>query len=916
MKRIDGCYIIGSWGDNEYNAKRLGIGEKKMVSYLVGNSEKIKSITSLIFKIADTTTNILITGESGTGKELAARMIHMNSSRSSEPFLDLNCAALPDSLLETELFGIEKGVATGVDKRTGKIEQSDSGTLFLDEIGDMSLTAQAKLLRALQEKQIKRLGGEDNIDVDLRVVAATNKDLLEEIKKGNFREDLYYRLNEVSIKMPSLKEIKEDIQTLAEYFLDNFREDIKNLRASGFNQKSIEYMRNYDWPGNVRELKNEVKRVSIIASGSEITENDLSQNIREFIVINNGGIDPTENDNRTLKELVEDLEKKLILEKLEATNGNKLRAAKNLGITRQGLIKKIKRYGLEGDAQGKNVKSISEHITERQKVAFIGREKTVNKIIDIILSKELDYYVLFIHGLSGIGKTRLVKEVVSRIDSEIECFYFDCREIEPTERGFLSQFSKKLQLSPAESVENIISKLAGIKKRVVMVLDTFETFGLLETWLRQTYIPSLPENVITLLVGRQPPNSAWITNEGLGVFFKEKELGELSYGEAFQYLTSKGLTKDQSEKIYSIVHGHPMALELASRSIKRNPNIELKYLNFPELIQSLTHNFLEGVSPTMRNTLESISVLRRFDNPFLRFMLSDDYNENIIDELLSLPFITMSSDGYHMHDIVRETLSKNLSISDPEKYKTFKKRAWLYLIKKMEAQDRDELWKSTADLLYLLENPVIRDAFFPRGFNNLAVEPAKQEDEINIMDIASQNEPAEGARIIKLWWDNYPEAFRVVRNFINEIEGFFIFSEIKDIDAGVMYEDPVAKSWYKHVDDNPIGKNDKAYFLRRWLSKGYGEMPCTPQAACFLDVKRNYMELRPNLKRMYLTVHDLETYAPALTSLGFKFVDEADVVIGNLKYHAAVLDFGPESVDGWLRRLIGMELGIEKLSVN
>jgi transcriptional regulator with AAA-type ATPase domain len=887
-----------------------------MISYLIGNSEKITNVTNLIFKIADTPTNILIFGESGTGKELAARMIHINSSRNAEPFIDLNCAALPDSLLETELFGIEKGVATGVDKRTGKIEQSDGGTLFLDEIGDMSLTAQAKLLRVLQEKQIKRLGGKDNIEVDLRVVAATNKDLLEEIKKGNFREDLYYRLNEVSIKMPSLREIKEDIQTLTEYFFDSFKEDINDIQPIGFNQKSIEYLRNYDWPGNVRELKNEIKRVSIITSGNEITNIDLSQTIKDFIVTNNDTFEISETGDKTLKELVEDLEIKVILDKLEETRGNKLQASNKLGISRQGLLKKIKRYGLEEVAQTNRVKSISDHIIETEKRAFIGRESTVNLIKKIILSKNLDYYVLFIHGLNGIGKTHLVKEIIRQIDSEIISFNFDCREIEPTERGFLSQFSKKLDLNPDQGADGIIQKLKEFKKRVVLVLDTFENFGLLATWLRKSYIPSLPDNVITLIVGRQQPNSAWFTSEGLGVFIKEIELGELSYNEALRFLKAKGLTKDQSEKVYTIVHGHPLALELAARSIKKNPKIELTYSNFPELIQSLTHDFIDGLTPTMKNTLESVSVLRRFDDPFLRFMLADDFNEEIINELTNLPFTTMSSEGYLIHDIVRETLSKNLCFTDPERYKEFKRNAWLYLIKKVQVEDRDELWKSTADLLYLIENPVIRDAFFPRGFVNLTVEMARDDDENTIMSLAKQNEPAEGARIIKHWWENFPYSFKVVKNLINEIEGFFIFSEIGELDRRVLNKDPVSKTWYEHLDNNPIGNNEKVLFLRRWISKDFGEMPCASQAASWLDVKRNYMELRPKLKRMYMAVNDLDTYAPIAIPLGFKIFEQGECVIGDLKYHTAIMDFGPESVDGWLRRLIGVELGIENLNAN
>src|ERR1700752_1900403 len=199
---------------------------RSFVSNIIGASPKIQEVVKLIEKVSDSSLSVLITGESGTGKELAARTIHYNSSRSDKPFLAINCAALPESLLESELFGIEKGVATGVEKRTGKIEMASGGTLFLDEIGDMSLSAQAKLLRVLQERKLERVGGRSTIEVDVRILAATNKDLNNEIKKGSFRQDLYYRLNVIHIHMPPLREMKEDIPLLAQYFLSSFASEL------------------------------------------------------------------------------------------------------------------------------------------------------------------------------------------------------------------------------------------------------------------------------------------------------------------------------------------------------------------------------------------------------------------------------------------------------------------------------------------------------------------------------------------------------------------------------------------------------------------------------------------------------------------------------------------------------------------
>lgn len=251
-----------------------------LISNIIGTSPKILDLVKLIEKISDSSISVLITGESGTGKELVARTIHTNSPRFDKPFIAINCAALPESLLESELFGIEKGVATGVEKRIGKVEAANGGTLFLDEIGDMSLPAQAKLLRVLQERKLERVGGRGAINVDIRVLAATNKDPKKEIEKGSFREDLYYRLNVVQIHMPPLRERKEDIYLLANYFLTNFEGEI-GKNSMHFSPGAMDCFLNYSWPGNVRELENEVKRAAILANGDVIEKGNLSEYLRD-----------------------------------------------------------------------------------------------------------------------------------------------------------------------------------------------------------------------------------------------------------------------------------------------------------------------------------------------------------------------------------------------------------------------------------------------------------------------------------------------------------------------------------------------------------------------------------------------------------------------------------------------------------
>jgi Nif-specific regulatory protein len=309
---------------------------------IVGNSVKIQSVLQLIERIRDSSVNVLISGESGTGKDLIAKALHYSSPRTRRPFVALNCAALPESLVETELFGIEKGVATGVNSRMGQFQAADGGTLFLDEIGDLSLTAQAKILRVLEAKVVDRVGGRTSIPVDVRLLSASNKDLEAEIKKGNFREDLYYRLKVIHIRMPSLREIREDIPLLANHFLGECcRDSGKQLELS---QGVLRRMAEREWPGNVRQLQNEIKRLVACARKRVITEEDLGEGMPEIRRPERKTAVPA---GTTIKSAVEELERQMIDEMLRSTGNNQQRAAKSLGLSRQGLINKIKRYKLQ-----------------------------------------------------------------------------------------------------------------------------------------------------------------------------------------------------------------------------------------------------------------------------------------------------------------------------------------------------------------------------------------------------------------------------------------------------------------------------------------------------------------------------------------------------------------------------------------
>ncbi len=324
---------------NENINLKQNLRQKFSPKKILGISRQVQDLLDKINKIADISSNVLITGESGTGKELAAKAIHYSSARAEKPFIAVNCSAIPESIFESELFGIEKGVATGVDKRRGRVLDADKGTLFLDEIGDMPLSGQAKVLRMIQDREVVPVGGSKPAPFDVRIIAATNKDLKKEIACGNFRKDLFYRLNVINLNIPPLRDRKEDIAVLANYFLKNNAVKLER-RNMQFTEDAIDALTDYDWQGNIRELENEIERAVALNISGRIASEDLSENIRKYSSF--GGNAAKEEKTAT----IEENETILIKTALEKSRWNKSAAAKILGITREGLRKKMIRLGI------------------------------------------------------------------------------------------------------------------------------------------------------------------------------------------------------------------------------------------------------------------------------------------------------------------------------------------------------------------------------------------------------------------------------------------------------------------------------------------------------------------------------------------------------------------------------------------
>lgn len=524
--------------------------------------------------------------------------------------------------------------------------------------------------------------------------------------------------------------------------------------------------------------------------------------------------------------------------------------------------------------------------------SFVGRRSELAALEDF--AQRGDDAAAYVHGIAGIGKSTLVSTLAERLEaSGVDVVVLDCRTIEPTERGLLGALG--------------IDKLgAGLPS--LLVLDHYEVFRLMDTWLRQVLVPSLESDSRLLLVGREPPVAPWFaTPEG----FRNVPLGPLPEDDAVGLLDRFGVSEGNAQRLNRIARGHPLALTLAAAGVAHQPGLALEEAATGRVIDVLARQYLEEVGDReTRQALEAASVVRRTTEPLLAAMLDGRDSGDALDQLLRLPFVDASRDGLVVHDAVREAIGAFLRGTNPVRHRSFRRAAWRQLRDEVRDAGPTELWRYTADMLYLIENPVVREAFFPSGAQPLAVEPARGEDGDSITAISRRHEAPVAAELLDAWWAEAPGSFSVVRDREGVVTGFFSLLETQHIRGSRAFADPIVEAWSRHLRDNPPPKGQLVLGLRRWLDVEKGEMPCASQAACWLDVKRAYMALRPALRRMYVVVQDVPTYWPVVEKLGFRPIAESGMDVGGVEYTSVVLDFGPGSVDGWLAGLVGAELGI------
>ena len=467
--------------------------------------------------------------------------------------------------------------------------------------------------------------------------------------------------------------------------------------------------------------------------------------------------------------------------------------------------------------------------------------------------------VAWIHGPDGHGKSSLLDAFCERAGSRgAATLRMDCRTVEPTTPGLLATLGELLG-EPVDGVESAAALIASRGDRVVLAFDNYEVFRLADSWLRREFIPALDAGTRVVLVSSEPPAAGWISDCRWQQYLLEIPL-------------------------------EPIA--------DADPDQQVQVL-LGEIGQA-----------QLQQTVEALSVIRRITKPMLTALCPESPVDALYEQLSRLKFVERRRDGLALLDIVRETVAGRLQAADPERYREYQRAAWNVLREQLLHAPHADLWRFTADAIYLIENPVIREAFFPSTSAQFSVEPATPGDRERLMSMVSRHEPGEALDAMTLWWKHLPAAFHVVRDVTGEMAGFYCMAKPAELENDWMRFDPVARNWQAHLFARGKSAVVPSLFLRRWLSDHDGEAPGAVQAAAWVDIKRTYLELRPQLRRVYLTLRDVRPYAPVATQLGFTVLDELAVDLAGTPCHTALLDFGPGSVDGWICNLVAVELGV------
>jgi len=465
--------------------------------------------------------------------------------------------------------------------------------------------------------------------------------------------------------------------------------------------------------------------------------------------------------------------------------------------------------------------------------------------------------VAWLSGAVGSRKSALLSAFTTAA-CDAAVIRVDCRNVEPTPSGVKAALCDRMN-KPAADFDELTSDISELANRVVLIFEYYEVLRLADSWIRGELIPALDAKVRIVFSSHEPPAVGWTSAADWQQHFKAISL--------------------------------PADVSIDSLS-------------------STMRLFDEISDPDIRRALTSLSISRRITYPMITALCPEYSPEDLYEKLAALSFLEARSDGLALSPLLQKALSSKLQAADPDRYRELQRAAWQYLRGHLRHTVRADLWRSTADIIYLIENPVIREAFFPSESARYSVEPALPADHADIFNIISRTEPDSAIEAMQLWWKHLPSAFRIIRDTTGTAVGFYCAAEPRDLFNTWMRFDPVANLWLQNLKQAPGIEKPSAIFIRRWLSIDDGESPGAIQAAAWVDIKRSYLEYRPDLRRVYLTLEDIGPYAAVATELGFSVIEEATASFSGTEYYTAMLDFGPGSVDGWICNLLAAELGI------
>lgn len=550
---------------------------------------------------------------------------------------------------------------------------------------------------------------------------------------------------------------------------------------------------------------------------------------------------------------------------------------------------------------------IRDRLSRNTATSILGRDHELS-VLARLFDDEAPL-VVHMHGGSGIGKTTLLRSFAAQAPGRgCSVVLIDGAAVEPTPSGFMAELGRHLGQGDV-AMDGLANRIAS-HSRLILALDNYESLRLLDTWLCQEFLPAMPDSLRVGLAGRLPPSSHWLIAPEWQGLFHPLPLKPLSDETARRLVARFGLPGETARRIVAFAHGNPLALTLAGRlAAKETPE---KGAPLDGVLHHLSRLYLDGVEDeTVREGLRATCVVRRITRPLLE-VLRPAGSDNLIDRIARLPFIEGDAGGLTMTEAVREALAADFEACDPEGFRKCRRTAWRHLAQAASSAGDGDLWRYTADLIYILRNPVVREAFFPRNTPLLSVQPARPEHAEAIRAISCRHETPEAARLLENWWARAPRHFSVILHEDGAVAGFYILFDTAHVPETLLRDDPITYQWWRHLKDNRIPANQTALFIRRWLGEIDGERPSPVQAAAWLDIKRHYLEMRPRLRRVYLGLADPAPYAQVAERLGFSLLPKYRAKVGEAAFESAVLDMGAASVEGWLSWLMACELGADE----